>query len=92
VLVRGYHRFSDPTGRDGVQSGRGGVRSGGVSARVVPHGGIAPGRVGDVNVGAPVDVTGATLAAGAPCAVEEAGELLAARGRADDRFRREVGR
>lgn len=43
-------------------------------------------------MGAPVHVTGATLAARAPCAVEETSELFASRGRADDRLRREVCR
>lgn len=83
--------INDPTGSDGARGG-GGVRGDVLAAGLVPHTGVAPRRVGDVYVGAPVHVTGASLAAGAPCAVEEAGELLAPGGGADDRLRREVRR
>ena len=58
---------------------------------VVLHARVAPWRVRDVYVRTPVDVAGASLAAGAPGAVEQAGELLAPGCGADDWVRREIG-
>lgn len=86
-----YRVINDPTGSDGTRSSRG-IRSSVPAAGFVSHTGVTPRRVGDVYVGAPVHVTGAALAARAPCTVEEAGELLAPRRGADHRFRREVRR
>lgn len=87
VILRNAEELR-PTGSDG---GRDVGRDSGVfPAGVILHGDVTPRRVGDVYVGAPVHVTGATLAARAPCTIEETGEFLAPRGRADDRLRREV--
>ena len=91
-LLMGTLRLSDPTGSDGACEISRGVRGDVPAAGVVLHTGVTPRRVCDVYVGATVHITGASLAARAPCAVEETSKVLAPRGCADHRFRREVRR
>lgn len=68
-MLRNILQLNNPTSSDSVQSGRG-VRGRVFAAGVVPHSRIAPRRVRDVYMSAPVHITGATLATRAPCAIE----------------------